>query len=207
MRVKEASAHDDSTSLTTATDPSVATTKMNLEEGSSPTRSEHEQHDARTPHPSNDSTPSKLFVGGLSWQTTTEKLRDYFSAYGTVTDVLIMKDPVTQVRNCVHDGAFSNVQLTGFMFCFPEKPRIRVHHVPGPRQRRQSAAGCQPHPRRQKDRPQVRHAAERWRRQEVHDWCKWPSRGLEFVWIAEHWRSRKDEEDLCWRAQPGDDGR
>ncbi len=44
-----------------------------------------------------DPPPNKLFVGGLSWQTTTEKLRDYFSAYGTVTDVLIMKDPITQV--------------------------------------------------------------------------------------------------------------
>ncbi|MCL4123057.1 UNVERIFIED_CONTAM: hypothetical protein GTU68_054978 [Idotea baltica] len=37
-----------------------------------------------------------MFVGGLSWQTTAEKLRDYFGAYGIVKDVLIMKDPVTQ---------------------------------------------------------------------------------------------------------------
>ncbi|CAG0883812.1 unnamed protein product, partial [Cyprideis torosa] len=43
-----------------------------------------------------DPAPNKLFVGGLSWQTTPEKLRDYFSQYGTVTDVLIMKDPLTQ---------------------------------------------------------------------------------------------------------------
>ncbi|CAG0915378.1 unnamed protein product [Notodromas monacha] len=43
-----------------------------------------------------DPPPNKLFVGGLSWQTTTDKLRDYFSPYGTVTDVLIMKDPITQ---------------------------------------------------------------------------------------------------------------
>lgn len=39
-----------------------------------------------------------MFVGGLSWQTTPEKLREYFGSYGTVRDVLIMKDPVTQVR-------------------------------------------------------------------------------------------------------------
>lgn len=38
-----------------------------------------------------------MFVGGLSWQTTPEKLREYFGSYGTVRDVLIMKDPVTQV--------------------------------------------------------------------------------------------------------------
>jgi len=39
---------------------------------------------------------NKLFVGGLSWQTTPEKLRDYFSQFGAVTDVLVMKDPITQ---------------------------------------------------------------------------------------------------------------
>ena len=49
--------------------------------------------------PSSDSSPGKLFVGGLSWQTTPDKLRDYFGQFGTVTDVLVMKDPVTQVRN------------------------------------------------------------------------------------------------------------
>ncbi|XP_045530667.1 RNA-binding protein Musashi homolog 2-like isoform X2 [Pieris brassicae] len=41
-------------------------------------------------------SPSKLFVGGLSWQTSSEKLREYFAMFGAVTDVLIMKDPVTQ---------------------------------------------------------------------------------------------------------------
>ncbi|XP_039761984.1 RNA-binding protein Musashi homolog Rbp6-like isoform X2 [Pararge aegeria] len=41
-------------------------------------------------------SPSKLFVGGLSWQTSSEKLREYFAMFGPVTDVLIMKDPVTQ---------------------------------------------------------------------------------------------------------------
>merc|ERR1719367_2308562 len=46
--------------------------------------------------PSSDSAPGKLFVGGLSWQTSQEKLRDYFCQFGTVTDVLVMKDPVTQ---------------------------------------------------------------------------------------------------------------
>uniref|UniRef100_A0A182M8V4 RRM domain-containing protein n=2 Tax=Cellia TaxID=44534 RepID=A0A182M8V4_9DIPT len=31
-----------------------------------------------------------------SWQTSSEKLSEYFGMFGTVTDVLIMKDPVTQ---------------------------------------------------------------------------------------------------------------
>ena len=47
----------------------------------------------------NDGSPGKLFVGGLSWQTTPDKLREYFGQFGTVTDVLVMKDPVTQVGN------------------------------------------------------------------------------------------------------------
>ncbi|XP_026744303.1 RNA-binding protein Musashi homolog 2-like isoform X2 [Trichoplusia ni] len=46
--------------------------------------------------PSSSPSPSKLFVGGLSWQTSSEKLREYFAMFGPVTDVLIMKDPVTQ---------------------------------------------------------------------------------------------------------------
>ena len=55
--------------------------------------------------PSSDSAPGKLFVGGLSWQTTPEKLREYFGQFGTVTDVLVMKDPVTQVRNRRHSDS------------------------------------------------------------------------------------------------------
>ncbi|XP_045467888.1 RNA-binding protein Musashi homolog 2 isoform X2 [Harmonia axyridis] len=49
-----------------------------------------------TPNTSNEPAPGKLFVGGLSWQTSSEKLREYFGMFGNVTDVLIMKDPVTQ---------------------------------------------------------------------------------------------------------------
>lgn len=51
-----------------------------------------------TPNNTNDPAPGKLFVGGLSWQTSSEKLKEYFGMFGNVTDVLIMKDPVTQVR-------------------------------------------------------------------------------------------------------------
>lgn len=38
----------------------------------------------------------KIFIGGLSYETTDEKLRSYFSAYGTVTDAVVMKDPISR---------------------------------------------------------------------------------------------------------------
>lgn len=50
----------------------------------------------------NETAPGKLFVGGLSWQTSSEKLREYFGMFGTVTDVLIMKDPITQVCRTIY---------------------------------------------------------------------------------------------------------
>lgn len=42
--------------------------------------------------------PGKMFIGGLSWQTTPESLREYFSQFGDVKEALVMKDPTT-MRN------------------------------------------------------------------------------------------------------------
>jgi len=42
---------------------------------------------------SND--PGKMFIGGLSWQTTDEALKKYFSTFGEVKDVMVMRDPTT----------------------------------------------------------------------------------------------------------------
>ncbi|KEP46803.1 heterogeneous nuclear ribonucleoprotein G RNA recognition motif protein [Rhizoctonia solani 123E] len=38
---------------------------------------------------------SKLYVGNLSWGTTDDSLRDVFSEYGQVTDIIVMKDRET----------------------------------------------------------------------------------------------------------------
>lgn len=35
---------------------------------------------------------SKIFVGGLSWQTTEESLRWHFETYGPVVSVEVMRD-------------------------------------------------------------------------------------------------------------------
>uniref|UniRef100_A0A1B6CEZ6 RRM domain-containing protein n=2 Tax=Clastoptera arizonana TaxID=38151 RepID=A0A1B6CEZ6_9HEMI len=40
--------------------------------------------------------PGKMFIGGLSWQTSPESLREYFSKYGEITEVMVMKDPTTR---------------------------------------------------------------------------------------------------------------
>ncbi|KAA3682181.1 RNA-binding protein Musashi [Paragonimus westermani] len=43
---------------------------------------------------SND--PGKMFIGGLSPTTTSEKLRDYFKKYGEIKEFMIMRDPLTK---------------------------------------------------------------------------------------------------------------
>lgn len=35
---------------------------------------------------------SKLYVGGLSWNTTDDQLKDYFSQVGQVIDAVVIKD-------------------------------------------------------------------------------------------------------------------
>ncbi|KAK4762265.1 hypothetical protein SAY87_030149 [Trapa incisa] len=37
----------------------------------------------------------KLFIGGISWDTNEERLREYFSVYGEVVEAIIMKDRIT----------------------------------------------------------------------------------------------------------------
>ncbi|XP_076303666.1 RNA-binding protein 6 isoform X2 [Lasioglossum baleicum] len=40
--------------------------------------------------------PGKMFIGGLSWQTSPESLREYFTKYGDITEIMVMKDPTTR---------------------------------------------------------------------------------------------------------------
>ena len=42
-----------------------------------------------------DSEQGKLFVGGIPWETTEDRLKDYFQTYGEVREVVIMKDRAT----------------------------------------------------------------------------------------------------------------
>ncbi|KAL6971244.1 hypothetical protein U1Q18_030925 [Sarracenia purpurea var. burkii] len=41
-----------------------------------------------------DSDQGKLFIGGISWETSEEKLKDYFGNYGEVLQTVIMRDKI-----------------------------------------------------------------------------------------------------------------
>lgn len=38
---------------------------------------------------------SKMFIGGLNWETTDQSLRDYFSQFGEVVECTVMRDGAT----------------------------------------------------------------------------------------------------------------
>lgn len=42
-----------------------------------------------------ENTDGKVFIGGLSWETTSESLRYYFEKFGELVDVALMSDKRT----------------------------------------------------------------------------------------------------------------
>ncbi|KAE8625207.1 hypothetical protein XENTR_v10006192 [Xenopus tropicalis] len=42
------------------------------------------------------SSSSKMFIGGLSWQTSPDSLRDYFNKFGEIRECMVMRDPTTK---------------------------------------------------------------------------------------------------------------
>lgn len=38
----------------------------------------------------------KLFIGGLSFETTEESLRNYYEQWGKLTDCVVMRDPASK---------------------------------------------------------------------------------------------------------------
>ena len=76
--------------------PPVGLTRLDTkrrDSGDSEARSTHSSSNSVT----EDHAPNKIFVGGISFQTTPEKLRAYFAPYGTILDVMVLKDPATNV--------------------------------------------------------------------------------------------------------------
>ena len=50
-----------------------------------------ESHDPKEPE-----QLRKLFIGGLSFETTDDSLREHFEKWGTLTDCVVMRDPQTK---------------------------------------------------------------------------------------------------------------
>ena len=42
-----------------------------------------------------DSDQGKLFIGGISWETNEDRLKDYFGNYGEVLQTVIMRDKIS----------------------------------------------------------------------------------------------------------------
>ena len=63
--------------------------------------------------------PVKLFVGGLSWQTEEEHLQHYFTQFGDIEAVQIMKDPFTLVSS----------EYTGKYWCRLQKKYCNVYKL------------------------------------------------------------------------------
>ncbi|XP_043272061.1 RNA-binding protein Musashi homolog Rbp6 isoform X3 [Venturia canescens] len=59
--------------------------------------------------------PGKMFIGGLSWQSSPESLREYFTKYGDITEVMVMKDPTTR-RSSSGEPVPYMVDSAGLMF-------------------------------------------------------------------------------------------
>lgn len=53
----------------------------------------HGHHQYRSPF--GDTTYTKVFVGGLAWETPSEKMRAYFEQFGEILEAVIITDKNT----------------------------------------------------------------------------------------------------------------
>ena len=78
--------------------------------------------------------PGKMFIGGLSWQTTPENVREYFSQFGDVAEVMVMKDPATRRSRGFGFITFSNPGSVNKVLAYPAhqldgkliEPKVRI---------------------------------------------------------------------------------
>merc|ERR1719278_2093023 len=60
-----------------------------------------------------------MLIGGLSWQTTPESVREYFSQFGDVAEVMVMKDPATRRSRGFGFITFSNPGSVNKVLSYP----------------------------------------------------------------------------------------
>lgn len=102
----------------------------------------YRQHEYRSPF--GDTTYTKVFVGGLAWETPTEKMRAYFEQFGEILEAVIIcdkitgkskgygfvtfRDPASAQRACIDanpyiDGRQANCNIASFGRPRPSPPR------------------------------------------------------------------------------------
>ena len=67
----------------------------------------------------------KLFIGGLSFETTDDSLREHFEKWGTLTDCVVMRDPQTKHSRGFGFVTYSCVEEVDAAMC------ARPHKVDG----------------------------------------------------------------------------
>ncbi|XP_057245355.1 heterogeneous nuclear ribonucleoprotein A1, partial [Malurus melanocephalus] len=81
-------------------------------------------------HPQSPKEPEqlrKLFIGGLSFETTDESLRSHFEQWGTLTDCVVMRDPNTKRSRGFGFVTYSSVEeVDAAMNARPHKVDGRV---------------------------------------------------------------------------------
>ena len=59
----------------------------------------------------------KLFIGGLSFETTDDGLREHFEKWGTLTDCVVMRDPQTKCARGFGFVTYSCVEEVDAAMC------------------------------------------------------------------------------------------
>ncbi|RWW37834.1 hypothetical protein BHE74_00056997, partial [Ensete ventricosum] len=63
-----------------------------------------------------DTTFTKVFVGGLAWETPTEELRRYFEQFGQILEAVIITDKITGRSKGYGFAAAYNPQMASFYY-------------------------------------------------------------------------------------------
>ena len=64
-----------------------------------------------------------MFVGGLSWQTSEDSMKEYFAQFGPVVEALVMRDPATK-----HSRGFGFVTFAGSE-CVEKVSQAGLHNL------------------------------------------------------------------------------